>query len=539
MIRSALLFAITATAILLVWALLGRPVPIPAPPLADGEKLTCLSYAPFHGDQAPFMQPLIIPDAQIADDLKRLSEVTSCIRTYSAAGTQGKITRIAGELGLTVLQGIWIGRNPAENRREIEAGLRLARWHPGVIKAFIVGNETLLRGELGAATIKTYLDEVQARSGLPVTYADVWEFWLRAPELAPAVDFITIHILPYWEDDPVAAGDAVEHVRAIRTKVANFFPGKEIWIGEVGWPSGGRMRAGALPSPANQALVLSGVVEAARSEGWKVNLIEAFDQPWKRLLEGTVGGYWGLFDDTGHNAKFHWGDPVSNYPQWRLTAGLGVGAALLVFLAAWLWGEAGSRDQLTWRRSLAIAAIASGSGLVFGWAALGLPTEPPEPGDRLRSAVMLGLSLLVPALAGVAVARGSCLEGFAFVLNPRLWRRGDGLSLLLAYLLVATVVASIHVALGLVFDPRYKDFQLALLSGPVFALAVVALLGGGPASAHLVRAGVAERVAAFVLTASALFVVVNEGIANWQALWFAGLLVALSVTALRALPAPG
>ena len=54
------------------------------------------------------------------------------------------------------------------------------------------------------------------------------------------------------------------------------------------------MRAGALPSPANQARVLSGVVAAAKQEGWKVNLIEAFDQPWKRLLEGTVGGYWGF-----------------------------------------------------------------------------------------------------------------------------------------------------------------------------------------------------------------------------------------------------
>ena len=58
------------------------------------------------------------------------------------------------------------------------------------------------------------------------------------------------------------------------------------------------MREGALPSPANQAGFLSGVVEAAKQEGWKVNLIEAFDQPWKRLMEGTVGGYWGLYDDS-------------------------------------------------------------------------------------------------------------------------------------------------------------------------------------------------------------------------------------------------
>ena len=111
-----------------------------------------------------------------------------------------------------MLQGIWLGRNLADNRREIEAALRLARRHPGVIEAFIVGNETLLRGELGPARIKTYLEEVRRRGKLPVTYADVWEFWLKAPELAQAADFVTIHILPYWEDHPVRAEDAAEHV---------------------------------------------------------------------------------------------------------------------------------------------------------------------------------------------------------------------------------------------------------------------------------------------------------------------------------------
>ena len=45
--------------------------------------------------------------------------------------------------------------------------------HPGVIEAFIVGNETLLRGQLGPDRNNTYLDGVRRRSGLPVTYADV------------------------------------------------------------------------------------------------------------------------------------------------------------------------------------------------------------------------------------------------------------------------------------------------------------------------------------------------------------------------------
>ena len=57
-----------------------------------------------------------------------------------------------------------------------------------------------------------------------------------------AVDFVTIHILPYWDDFPVGAEFAAAHVDAIRRQVAVAFPGKEILIGETGWPSEGRMR---------------------------------------------------------------------------------------------------------------------------------------------------------------------------------------------------------------------------------------------------------------------------------------------------------
>jgi exo-beta-1,3-glucanase (GH17 family) len=535
MIRLFLLFGFVALAIGLLWYGMGRPFPLPASPLAQGQKLNCLSYAPFHGDRAPFDQPLHVSADQIERDLKQLAEVTPCVRTYSAAPAQGEITRIAAKMGLKVLQGIWINRDLAENRREMEAGLRLARKHPGVIEAFIVGNETLLRGELGPDRIKSYVEEVRQRSGLPVTYADVWEFWLRAPELAPAVDFVTIHILPYWEDEPVPAANAVKHVREIRNRVANAFTGKEIWIGEVGWPSEGRMRAGALPSPANQATVLSGVVETAKAENWKVNFMEAFDQPWKRLLEGTVGGYWGLFDDTTRELKFHWGEPVSNHPKWKIEATLGIGAAFLVFLTAWISRRKNDAKEERWRRELAIAAIALGAGLVFGWAALGLPMEPPEPGDRLRSALMIVLSLIVPTIAGGAVARNAPLRNLAVALNAPLRRHADTWSLMLSALLAATLVAAIHVALGLVFDPRYKDFQLALLSGPVAALSIAALMNEPIRPA----AGVAEWVVAGLLTGSALFVVCNEGSANWQALWFAGLLLALALTALRIAPAPG
>ena len=87
------------------------------------------------------------------------------------------------------------------------------------------------------------------------------------------------------------------------------FPGKEILIGETGWPSAGRMRDAALPSRTNQARVVSEILDLAKREKFRVNLIEAYDQPWKRQLEGTMGGYWGLFDSAHRALKYP--------PGWR------------------------------------------------------------------------------------------------------------------------------------------------------------------------------------------------------------------------------
>jgi glucan 1,3-beta-glucosidase len=530
--RISLLFATVAILIGGFWYWMGLPVAVPPSPLAPGEKLNCISYAPFHDAQAPFATQLQIPEAVIARDLAQLSEVTSCVRTYSAARIHGKITRLVGPYGLKVLQGIWLGRNRAENRREVEAALKLARTYPGVVQAFIVGNETLLRGELSAADVAHYVEEVRRRGWLPVTYADVWEFWLRSPELARAVDFVTIHILPYWEDDPVSAGDAVAHLHEIHAKVAAAFPGKEILIGEVGWPSQGRMRAGALPSPANQARVLAGVVAAAKQAGWKVNLIEAYDQPWKRLLEGITGGYWGLFDDSSRELKFRWGEPVSNHPHWRLQAGLGIGAVFVVFLMGWV----GSRGSCAndWRADLGVACMALASGLMFGWAAVKFPMEVPVFGDQLRTAGLLGLALAVPTLASFALARGLALPPFALALNPCFWRRTDRTSVVLSVLFVATVLGTTHVALGLVFDSRYKDFPFVSLTAPVVALALIAIAPAHRPDESGATAGAAEIAMGALLGGSALFIAYNQGLANWQALWFAGLLLVLSLIALRA-----
>ena len=108
--------------------------------------------------------------------------------------------------------GVWLGRDPAANEREMELGLAAAKRDAGTLRGIVVGNEVLLRRELTEKALAGYIERMNAATDVPVTYADVWEFWQAHPELAKVTDYVTIHILPYWEDEPVAPEKAIRHV---------------------------------------------------------------------------------------------------------------------------------------------------------------------------------------------------------------------------------------------------------------------------------------------------------------------------------------
>src|SRR5499426_1759776 len=360
--RATALFALAASAIVAIWAWLGAAIQLPASPLAAGEKLHCVSYAPFRGSQNPFGPDIPIDPRQIDEDLAQLKQITECVRTYSVDHGLDQIAGIAKRHGMKVLQGLWLSNLPELSRKQVVTAIALAKRFPDVIVAVIVGNEVLLRGEMSEPVLARTIREVKAQVSMPVTYADVWEFWLRHREIAAAVDFVTVHILPYWEDFPIPARDAAAHVGAIRKQVVAAFPDKEIFVGEFGWPSAGRMREGALPSPVNQARALQEVLALAKRENYRVNLIEAYDQPWKRQLEGTVGGHWGLYDAYRRQAKFTWGGAVSNHPAWPWQAAGGVVLAAAVFAAALAARpRKAAAPSAGWWLRIAATAIVSGT----------------------------------------------------------------------------------------------------------------------------------------------------------------------------------
>ncbi|MDD0842752.1 glycoside hydrolase family 17 protein [Pseudomonas sp. Gutcm_11s] len=437
----ALLLALAALGA--AWYWVGKPV-ILADAATPTHKLQCASYTPFGKDQSPFDQPFQIRPEQVETDFTQLAKRFECVRTYSMTGLE-MLPDIARKHGLKVLLGAWINSNPLDNQKEIDALIKAANANPDVVEAVIVGNESLLRKEVTGAQLATLIAEVKGKVKQPVTYADVWEFWIKHPEVAPAVDFITIHLLPYWEDDPTGIDAALSQVANVRRSFGTAYAPKDILIGETGWPSEGRQRETALPSRVNEALFIRGFVKMAEENGWKYNLIEAFDQPWKRDSEGAVGGYWGLFDADRQDKGILAG-PVSNLPHWPLW----LGASGLLLLAALVLA---GRPASTRSALLLPFTAALGAASILGWSELALITSRYW-GEWLWAAALVALNLLVLAHAVLALSARSGWRERAFA-----WLEARG-----GWWLAAAGFAGAVLMLGLVFDSRYRSFpSLALL----------------------------------------------------------------------------
>ena len=433
-------FNLTLLVLLAAWLWYrNQPVTMPEPQLPADKKLQCVSYSPYYGKkQTPFLKNYKVPKAQIDRDMELLSQRFECVRIYSVGQGLDYVPEAASKVGLKVYLGAWIGWVKADNDKEFNLAIKLANQYPDVVKAVIIGNEVLLRREQTPAVIQSYLERAQSATQVPVTYADVWEFWLKNKSLEKSVDFVTIHILPYWEDDPQPIENAVSHTSNVMQRLSTVFS-KPLLIGETGWPSMGRQRGPSIPSQLNQASYMRQFIGEAHAKNWNYNLIEAMDQPWKRVLEGTMGGYWGLYG-TDLKPKFDWNGPLSERnddctPLYWAIGGVLIWAGLALYrrerrASAWLamsllgvtagisgmlqiaYLETAARDVMEW--------LALGSIVVVGWAALiaitWLYTSPISgKADRIMR-LCLGFLLAGAAIAGWLLMTDGRYRDFPLVL---------------------------------------------------------------------------------------------------------------------------
>lgn len=348
---------------------------------------------------------------EVANALDVVKPVSRSIRTYTVSGIQAQVPALAKERGIEVMLGIWLGRDDASNRREIETAVALVRKYSN-IRAVFVGNETLLREDLTLEELIAIIREVRTRVPVPVTTGETWDRWLSNPELADEVDFMSIHVLPYWE--AVGAQNAVSYAFERYREVLDTFPGKDAIIAEFGWPSRGYRNRDAGPDPMTQATIIRKFVSEASRHGIGYNLMEAFDQPWK-TMEGSVGPYWGVFDHDG-NAKFSLAGAVEQPEQWRR----GILALILgaVMTVLWLMTR-----RPTFGHALAMAIAANALAAAVGVALL----YPFENYLNVGSAIAWGLGMVL-MLPLTLVTLGKLDEVAEVTLGPRpkrLWRPED------------------------------------------------------------------------------------------------------------------
>jgi cellulose synthase/poly-beta-1,6-N-acetylglucosamine synthase-like glycosyltransferase/exo-beta-1,3-glucanase (GH17 family) len=385
--------------------------PLPAAPVAL--PVQGVAYNAFQRWQSP-LQGQWPQKADVEADLEALSGLTVQLRTYSASELP-VLPGLARERGLRLTAGVWLDTQALRNERElqaiesaVQAERRLAEQAAGStaanlalgapllrsIERVIAGNETQLHRLLKAQELAAVLKRLRSTLDVPVSTAEPWHVWLAQPELVEQVDFIAVHLLPYWEGVPAEV--AVHEVWRRYDELRLRYPDKPVVIAEAGWPSTGpdveKRVGGALnrsqASPLEQARFVREFVASARLRNPQPDyfLMEAIDQPWKTLTEGPVGAHWGVLD-ARRTPKFAWSGPVERDPYWRSKA---LAAAVLGVMILWPFLMRAPRLGLVGRWSFGVAAQVVASVLVVGAT---LPLV-----DYLQALDALLLALLMPAL---------------------------------------------------------------------------------------------------------------------------------------------
>jgi len=306
-----------------VWALANRPEMEPLWP----ETIQGFSFSPLHAHHDP-VENRYPTSSEIDADLALLEGKTHAVRTYSMDATLSKIPELAQRHGLNVALGAWIDSNEEKNAWQIEQLIKAADKNRRNVVRVMVGNEVLLRKDLSIDQLIKYLDHARAELGMPVSTAEPWEIWAENPKLVEHVDYLAVHMLPFWEG--IHLDDAVGHIENRLNYLKSLYPDKPIVIAEVGWPSRGRTNKKAVASEANQAIFLRRFLQKAEQEKYVYYVMEAFDQTWKQELEGDIGAYWGVYD-MERQAKFEFTRPIVEIPEWETLAGISALIAMIIF----------------------------------------------------------------------------------------------------------------------------------------------------------------------------------------------------------------
>ncbi len=289
-------------------------------------KVSAVCYSGFRSGQHPDRGDGAVnpTESEILEDLKLISEEAgfSLIRLYDSGINSEAVLRIItdNDLDIKVMLGIWLNAEisnhkncawlnepiPAEvlksnrekNAGEIERAITLANKYSSIVVAVNVGNEALVDWTdhlVGTDTVISYVRHVKKAIKQPVTVAENYEWWAaRGKDLAAAVDFLSVHIYPVWEEKDIDEGMSysIENIE----KVKRACPGNTIVISEAGWATVSS-EFGARASEEKQQRYFSELTEWAVKMNITTFWFEAFDEDWKGNPDDAMGAekHWGLF----------------------------------------------------------------------------------------------------------------------------------------------------------------------------------------------------------------------------------------------------
>jgi glycoside/pentoside/hexuronide:cation symporter, GPH family len=253
---------------------------------------------------SPYQEGQNIGDTLSKEQIKRRMAIVAphakWVRSFSCTDGNEFIPEAARETGLKTMVGAWIDTDKANNEKEIEALIALAK--KGSVDIAVVGNEVLLRNDLTKQELLNYIHRVkQALPNIPVGYVDAYFQFTQHSDLVDACDMILINCYPFWEG--CAIDQASAYLKQMHATASGVAKGKPVIITETGWPDQGSANHDAQPSEANAIRYFVNIQNWAQQENIDTFYFSSFDESWKVRHEGDVGQAWGLWDKN-ENLKY-------------------------------------------------------------------------------------------------------------------------------------------------------------------------------------------------------------------------------------------
>jgi len=269
------------------------PTPAPTATPQVVNRLHGLNLGPYLYDDPNYGADISVED--LSELIERIAPYTYWIRTYGVQNGLRFAGAIAHKYGLQVAAGAWLGSDLAANETEMESLIEMAQ--DGDVDMAVIGNETLLRGDLTSRELLIYINRFkQAVPEVPVTTADTWEELQQYPELIAALDVVGVNLYPYWAGLAVdkSASTLEDWYLDILQNVHQISPEREVIIMETGWPSCGENGSSAM-----QSFYFGSFTTFATALDVEYFWFEAYDEQWKSAYEGEAGACWGLWDTYG------------------------------------------------------------------------------------------------------------------------------------------------------------------------------------------------------------------------------------------------